>query len=431
MNNKIEYFQINDVNNVLAIQHYTTKKKGKEEKKYFYEVVNKKSINNRKRLSHKKIELTSERYNQLLNGKLISNEYLNNEVKVKINPKFMNNLINHYNLDLKLANRSYFSNKIDEELIKYENKSIQKGGNINLDIIEIIIKYYIGLLDPWSELNKDKGVKFELNYLFSLIKKKNNSSILNNFLHHNNFRINKILIVIQVKILNELKKKVKNNNNDFKIKLSKEMYKYTKFLIYLFKYGLLKYKFTNNNYDNLKFSKKIYISTLCNSFVKLSNNNEVNNEKNIKKLIYFIIEKDIKIQNYYNIDSYIFSFHLHMYCFKKLRIIYFSKEELINKYTKLFLNAKINRKILDEYQILCKDELVNNKDFIDRIKYLLDLQNEETGNIFTFKSKNKIHSKDKSALINMYQKFNLSCSVSYFKIENQDEFNYIYYVTIS
>lgn len=430
MNNKIEYFQINDVNNVLAIQHYITKKKGKEEKKYFYEVVNKKSINNRKRLSHKKIELTSERYNQLLNGKLISNEYLNNEAKVKINPKFMNNLINHYNLDLKLANRSYYSNKMDEELIKYENKSIQKGGNINLDIISIIIKYYIGLLDPWSELNKDKGVKFELNYLFSLIKKKNNS-ILENFVHHNNFRINKILIVIQVKILNELKKTIKPNNNDFKIKLSKEMYKYTKFLIYLFKYGLLKYKFTNDNYDNLKFSKKIYISTLCNTFVKPGNDNEFINEKNIKKLIYFIIEKDIKIQNYYNIDSYLFSFHLHMHCFKKLRIIYFSKEELINKYTKLFLNAKINRKILDEYQILCKDELVNNKDFIDRIKYLLDLQNEETGNIFTFKSKNKIHSKDKTALINMYQKFNLSCSVSYFKIENQDEFNYIYYVTIS
>ena len=35
MNNKIEYFQINDVNNVLAIQHYITKKKGKEEKKYY------------------------------------------------------------------------------------------------------------------------------------------------------------------------------------------------------------------------------------------------------------------------------------------------------------------------------------------------------------------------------------------------------------
>ena len=80
------------------------------------------------------------------------------------------------------------------------------------------------------------------------------------------------------------------SNQDRKLQIKK-------FLIYLFKYGLLKYKFTNDNYDNLKFSKKIYISTLCNTFVKPGNDNEFINEKNIKKLIYFIIEKDIKIES--------------------------------------------------------------------------------------------------------------------------------------
>ena len=42
MNNKIEYFQINDVNNVLAIQHYITKKKEKKKKNIFMKQLIKK-----------------------------------------------------------------------------------------------------------------------------------------------------------------------------------------------------------------------------------------------------------------------------------------------------------------------------------------------------------------------------------------------------
>lgn len=444
MINKIEYFNINDNSNVLAIEHHSKKIKGKKNTKtvLFYEIVNKKSIQNRKRLSNKKIELSKQRYKNILEGKTNNNRInVYNDISqsnIKINTSLMNNLINEYDVNLKLANRSFYPLKTPTKrnsnrkltlkptpISDTRKYNIQIGGDSDLELIEDLVKNYLSYFDPYNSFN---GCGNEIQTLLEIFKLSEKEHIFE-ITHNNNEIINSFLILIQVKIIksNLIKNKtntlIKNKTNTTII--AKQLFKYTKFFLSLFRNGFLYYEFTNNQPQPLKFLKNKYLFSFCRNF------SEKKNENKIKALIYFIIHKNIKLYNYYDIDACLFSFHLHMYCYKFLNIISFTDEDLFDKYSKLFIVCKTKKTELDNLKESCKeDELINNDDFMSRMKYLLDLENEESGNIFTFKTNNAVSLKDKNLLIKTYQKFNLSCTFSYFKIEDTEGYNYIYFVRV-
>jgi len=434
-NNKnfIEYFEAYD-DKVLAVEHTFEKRKGtKKEKVLYYEVLNKNQISNRKRLGRNKLKLSKYKYYKLNGGTKTNNklserpyqhnnfeneneyELIDNELMKKLNKKYLvdmnlvnRNLVNRNLVNRNLVNRNLVNrnlvNKNFTNIEKNDQELVQFGGDFELNIRDLIIQYFIEYCLPQSDFCQKSEILKQTNPTFK--------------------HIDKFILFLNYKLVTKLTKTRSNSLTNEQ--LARELLKYSKFFLSLFRYGFLRYHFENKiKLDN--FNKKLTLFENCKSFI-----DKKNNENKIKALIYYLIHKNIYIYNQFNVNSLLYSFHLHMYCFEKLKIIKFTDEELFTKYSKMFVDAKMNELTLNEYKKKCTEyELLDNDDFMKRMKYLLDLENEESDNIFTFECEKRIKQKDKDQLILMYKKLNLSCIFSYFQIEDSNSKpSYLYFVRV-
>lgn len=444
MKNNIEYFKIDDTN-VLAIEHLLKKVKGgKKQKLMYYEILNSNSIHYRKRLGNKKLPLSNYKY-KLLKNSCNNNQLNNNQLKHNdyyIKDSTLSNLIKKYNLNLNIINRTLIkSEKLKNSTSSIVSRDKIRGGSqfkIEENIRDSLIRYYISF---HSKISKFK----ETIHTFS-------KQIMNNLSNTETKNpIDELLFYIHCDIIIRLSKTsnkktkyfdnfsknengtvTKNRQNNYK-ELARYLNEYSKYFVSLFRYSLLNYNFIHkyNKPTSTKLSDFNETFTLyknCKSFTDISKNND----NKISGIIYYLIESNYYTFNEFKMDPYLFCFFLHMYCFKYLDIIDFSDTDLLNKYTKLFIDTKIKKTELDKLKTHCKDySLLNNDDFIKRIKYLLDIQNNNSRNIFAFTSKDKITNEHKKSLMKNYNKFNLNCLFSSFEIINKNNLkSYVNFVRV-